>query len=150
MGRKGYKQDNRIKHPMYLLWQGMIARCCYKSAGNYYNYGGRGIKICDRWRHDFWKFVEDMGERPEGMTLDRIDTNGDYEPHNCKWSNRYEQQSNRRIKANTGYAGISRQLSGYYLAEIGGKKSRERKVFKSLSEAKAWRDNKLKERIVGK
>lgn len=145
---KAYK----TKHPMYSTWAGMVARCCYKSAGNYKNYGGRGIKVCDRWlgKDGFWNFVADMGDKPQGYTLDRIDPNGNYEKDNCRWADRYTQQGNRRKNSNTNCAGISQQSSGFYLAEVGGRKTRERKVFKTLEQAKAWRDIKLKERIVGK
>ena len=144
---------HKTKHPMYSTWAGMKARCRYKSAGNYKNYGGRGIKVCDRWlgKQGFWNFVEDMGERPTGYSLDRINPNGNYEPNNCRWASRYEQQANRRKSSNTGVVGVSELKSGQgYLAEVGGRKKRARKVFKTLEQAKTWRDIKLKERIVGK
>lgn len=62
---------------------------------SYPQYGGRGIKVCDRWQR-FENFLADMGVRPEGKTLDRIDTDGNYEPGNCKWSTASEQQQNKR------------------------------------------------------
>lgn len=76
-------------------WEMMIQRCTNPKATGYENYGGRGIKVSPRWR-SFKRFLEDMGQRPPGTTLDRIDTNGDYEPDNCKWSTKSEQQRNRR------------------------------------------------------
>lgn len=82
--------------PTYRSWEGMVQRCTNPKAPNYKYYGGRGILIYPRWRLSFRYFLEDMGERPEGMTLDRIDPDGDYRPENCKWSTWSQQMSNRR------------------------------------------------------
>jgi hypothetical protein len=78
----------------------MKERCLYKNNPNYAYYGGRGITICERWM-DFKNFLADMGERPDGMTLDRKEKNGNYEPDNCKWSTKSEQALNRRHRGVT-------------------------------------------------
>jgi hypothetical protein len=73
----------------------MIQRCTNPNATKYPIYGGRGVRVCERWR-EFPSFLADMGEPPPGLTLDRIDANGNYEPGNCRWLDQKGQQNNRR------------------------------------------------------
>ena len=86
------------KHPLRPLYWDMRRRCEDPKAHNYRWYGARGIKVCDGWKNSLVDFVKDVGERPEGTTLDRRDPDGDYSPENCQWVTWREQVENRRPK----------------------------------------------------
>lgn len=84
--------------PVYRAWIHMRERCWNPKCHAFKNYGARGISVCERWAHDFSAFAIDMGPRPAGHSLDRIDNDGNYEPDNCRWATPTEQVRNRRLE----------------------------------------------------
>ena len=102
--KKSTKRHGMYLSKTYNTWSSMIQRCCNIKNTNYHHYGGRGIEVCKRWEK-FENFLEDMGERPEGKTLDRIDNDGDYKPSNCRWATQKEQTNNCRKNIYITYKG---------------------------------------------
>lgn len=95
---KKYEHHGGSATPEYRAWAGAIERCTRQSRPGFENYGGRGITVCDRWRNSFAAFLADMGSRPRGASLDRIDVDGSYEPGNCRWATREQQARNTRLR----------------------------------------------------
>lgn len=93
----------------YRSWKDMRARCNNPRDSDYKDYGGRGIKYCERW-NDFSLFLLDMGDRPAGFTLDRIDVNGDYGPDNCRWASDKTQANNKRNNRFVEIDGVTKTL----------------------------------------
>jgi len=101
-------------HPReYNSFRAMRDRCYRENNAMYYLYGGRGITVCDRWRYDFPQFFVDMGERPEGLTLERVDNEAGYNPENCIWATTTKQMVNRRNTVLITYEGKTRTLKAW-------------------------------------
>lgn len=135
------------QHPSYQTWVGVLQRCTDPAQPNYENYGGRGVTVCERWKH-FKNFVEDMGIRPsKNHSIDRIDVNGNYEPSNCKWSTRKEQNRNKRVyKTNkTGFGGINERY-GKFIVRVVSLTGERKQVgtFNTLEEAVSAREIAIK------
>jgi len=92
--------------PGYTSWNSMLTRCYNPNHVAYHRYGGRGIQVCQRWRDSFLNFYHDMGEKPDGKTLERIDCNADYSPENCKWATKKEQSNNTCTNRFVLYQGV--------------------------------------------
>lgn len=105
------KYEKKVKEiPAHGSWYSMKQRCLNKNATGYSRYGGAGIKICDRWM-EFDNFYADMGDRPEGMSLDRIDNDGNYEPRNCRWATIVEQSKNQKSNRKVEIDGVTKLIT---------------------------------------
>jgi len=106
---KGFKHG-LSKTKEYRVWAGMLSRCRDKNLKIYPLYGGRGIKVCDRWL-EFSNFMLDMGERPSDKhSIDRVDVNGNYEPNNCRWADRETQDNNKRSNVYLTMNGVTKTM----------------------------------------
>lgn len=112
--------DAHITHPNeYRIYAGMKGRCYRKTHSKYADYGGRGIRVCERWMSSFFAFLEDMGPRPsKKYSIDRKDNDGDYTPENCRWATKKEQNNNRRVTTFLTFNGVKKSLSEW--SEITG------------------------------
>ena len=131
------------RHPLFSAWANMIQRCHVPTHKAFKDYGARGIHGCERWRASFGAFCEDMGERPAGLSLDRINNDGNYEPGNCRWATWTQQQRNRSNNKLTEKA--ARTIAAL-VAEEGANKehiAREfgvsRTLVRKIADGRVWR-----------
>lgn len=110
--KHGHSQGSRPS-PTYISWAGAKARCFNVKNKRFADYGGRGITMCDRWRDSFEAFLADMGERPKGTSIDRIDNDGHYEPGNCRWARKGQQNGNVRGRTRITYDGQAYSISEF-------------------------------------
>lgn len=131
------------KIPIYRTWIQMKNRCFNQNNPAYINYGGRGITVCTEWRKSFETFLKDMGDRPQGLTLERINNDLGYCPDNCKWATRLEQQRNQRACKNNkiGVKGVSwnKACQKYLVQIMTNYKQQYIGLFTNLEEATAAR-----------
>ena len=116
------KYHGITKHPYYETWRNMKQRCSNKNRKDYKNYGGKGVKVCNKWKNDFQQFCLDMGTRPDGYLLDRIDYNGNYEPKNCRWVSVAKSSRNKSTNNWIDFNGTTNTI-GDWSKKLGGHKS---------------------------
>ncbi len=115
---KNTKHGLSNRHSAYQAWVAMMGRCYNSQSKAYANYGGRGIRVCDRW-HDPVQFCSDMGPRPSAEhSIDRIDNDGNYEPENCRWATKKQQMNNRRVSRKITHNGQTRTVAKW-AADLG-------------------------------
>lgn len=136
------KRNTDRSHELYNVFWNMIKRCNDK---NNQWYGERGIKVCDRWSGDngFQYFVEDMGKRPKGHQMDRVDVDGDYTPENCRWVDKYDQMSNIRTNNKVVGVGWHKQRQKWRARIKVGGRDKSLGLFKSREDAIAAREKAL-------
>ena len=135
-------RKRRQASPTHRSWMSMRTRCLCKTANNYAPYGGRGIQICQRWLDSYESFLADMGERPSGTTLDRIDNSKGYEPGNCRWATVTQQNRNKsNVKLTPMLARAIRMMHelGYSQSFVGRRFGVARSLVCQIKQGKVWR-----------
>jgi len=138
------KKHGMSRTSTHRTWENMKTRCYNQKAASYDNYGGRGIKVCDRWLGEdgFINFYADMGERPEGLSIDRIDNDGDYTPDNCRWATPYQQVHNQRERKmhpdnKTGVKNVFKRSEGFEAKWFDGERNQYVGMFTTALDADA-------------
>lgn len=136
---------------LYVTWNNMLARCVYKNAQNYKNYGGRGIAVCDEWKNDFQVFYDwaIANGYADNLTIDRIDVNGNYEPSNCRWITPREQNYNTRVPKDnkSGHKGViyKKRAKKWYAFIVVNRHQKSLGTYDTYEEAVAARERGEKE-----
>ena len=141
--RHGHASHMRGETPTYKSWQAMLARCRYPDRDTNNKHVNRGIKVCDRWSDSFENFLADMGERPNGTTIDRIDNDGNYELGNCRWATACQQARNRRnarLDFNSAVDVAVRRLSGESCKSIAERFNISESLPREIVRGRTWRD----------
>lgn len=131
--------------PTYRTWYSMIDRCINPANASFKHYGAKGVTVCERWL-DIANFVADMGLRPSGMTIDRIERSGNYEPNNCKWATELEQQRNRGgVKCTVELAADIRSAvaAGEQQKDVAARLGMSRSNVSRIATRDTWRDDAL-------
>ena len=139
---KNYKHG-LCEHPLYNVWKNMKKRCYNKNVYNYKSYGGRGIIVCDEWRNNFKAFYDWAlnNDYEKGLEIDRVDNDGNYEPSNCRFVTRSENQKNKRVYGKIKIKHITKHGNGYKIQKQINGRTKHVGTFKTVKEA----INKLRE-----